>query len=73
MIRIIRPEMYSEYSLVRQKVVYDFIAYEEDYNLERVLEWDHRFLRFTDGERRMFEEMYMDHASLIFGEYPLNN
>ncbi|AIF68423.1 hypothetical protein GZ22_18535 (plasmid) [Terribacillus saccharophilus] len=67
---MIRPEMYSEYLLVRQKVVFDFIAYEEGYDLERALEWDHRFLRFTDEERRMFEEMYMDHASIIFGEYP---
>lgn len=69
MIRLIRPEMYSEYLLVRQKVVHDFIAHEEGYDLERALEWDHRFLRFTDEERKMFEEMYMDHAALIFGDH----
>jgi hypothetical protein len=69
---MIRPEMYSEYILVR-KVIHDFIAYGEGYDLERALEWDHRFLKFTEEERTLFEEMYMDHASLIFGDYPLIN
>ncbi|MFB1099229.1 hypothetical protein [Terribacillus sp. JSM ZJ617] len=66
---MIRPHMYSEYLLVRQKVVYDFIANEEGYDMERALGWDHRFLKFTDEEREMFEEMYMDHAALIFGNH----
>jgi hypothetical protein len=68
---MIRPEMYSEYLLVRQKVVH--LAYAKGYDLERAIEWDYRFLKFTEEERRMFEDMYMDHASLIFGDYPLNN
>ncbi|MGG1595545.1 hypothetical protein [Terribacillus saccharophilus] len=69
---MIRPHMYSEYLLIRQMVVYDFIAHEEGYDLERALEWDHRLLRFTEEERRMFEEMYMDHSALIFGDFPID-
>ncbi|PAD20829.1 hypothetical protein [Terribacillus saccharophilus] len=67
---MIRPHMYSDYLLVKQKVVHDFIAHEEGYDLERALEWDPRFLRYTDEEQKMFEEMYMNHASLIFGVNP---
>ncbi|WP_366249343.1 hypothetical protein [Terribacillus aidingensis] len=68
---MIRPERYSEYLLVRQKVVHDFTAHKEGYDLERALEWDHRFLRFTDEERKMFEEMFIDHAALIFGDHTI--